>query len=177
MCPITIPQGRAIAIAWPRTVDGHAKSAAYYRIGKDGAEKETMDMDQNTVLVVDDEEDIRQSLQFLLADEGYDIVMACDGKEALDVIPLLPKPAVILLDLQMPRLDGCGVLLDLSKHPEKRDQYAIFLLTANIGLLSPDMVRMLGSEGIPVLSKPFDIDQLTAQVYSAFVRLEEQHRP
>jgi CheY-like chemotaxis protein len=135
-----------------------------------------MHMDQNTVLVVDDEEDIRQTLQFLLADEGYDVVTADDGEEALDLIPLLPSPAVILLDLQMPRLDGYGVLLDLAKHPEQRDRHAIFLLTANIGLLSPDMVRLLAREGIPVLSKPFDVDKLSAQVQSAFVRLEEHQR-
>ena len=60
-------------------------------------------MEQNTVLVVDDDKDIRESLQFLLADEGYDIVTADDGQEALDLIPLLPNPAVILLDLHMPR--------------------------------------------------------------------------
>jgi len=131
-------------------------------------------MDQNTVLVVDDNKDIRESLQLLLADEGYDIVTADDGQEALDLIPLLTNPAVILLDLQMPRLDGYGVLLDLSQHPEKRDRHAIFLLTADIGQLSPDMVRLLGSEGVPVLSKPIDIDQLKAQVHSAFFRLEEQ---
>jgi CheY-like chemotaxis protein len=132
-------------------------------------------MDQNTVLVVDDNEDIRESLQLLLADEGYDIVTADDGQEALDLIPLLPNPAVILLDLQMPRLDGYGVLLDLSKHPEMRERLSIFLLTANIGLVSPDMVRLLGKEGVPVLPKPFDIDQLKTQVHSAFTRLEEQH--
>ena len=131
-------------------------------------------MDQNTVLVVDDDKDIRESLQLLLADEGYAIVTADDGQEALDLIPLLPNPVVILLDLHMPRVDGCGVLLDLARHPEKRDQRAIFLLTANIGQLSPKMVRLLGSEGVPVLSKPFDIDQLKEHVQSAFVRLEKQ---
>ena len=132
-------------------------------------------MDQNTVLVVDDDKDIRESLQLLLADEGYAIVTADDGQEALDLIPLLPNPVVILLDLHMPRVDGCGVLLDLARHPEKRDQRAIFLLTGNIGQLSAKMVRLLGSEGVPVLSKPFDIDQLKAHVQGAFVRLEKQH--
>jgi CheY-like chemotaxis protein len=131
-------------------------------------------MGQNTVLVVDDNEDIRESLQLLLEVEGYDIVTAGDGQEALDLISLLPNPAVILLDLQMPRLDGYGVLLDLSQHPEKRDRLSVFLLTANIGQLSPDMVRLLGMEGVSVLPKPFDIDQLKAQIHSAFVRLEEQ---
>jgi CheY-like chemotaxis protein len=132
-------------------------------------------MDQNTVLVVDDDKDIQESLQLLFADEGYAIVTADDGQEALDLIPLLPNLAVILLDQHMPRVDGCGVLLDLARHPEKRDQHAIFLLTANIDLLSPDMIQLLGSEGVPVLSKPFDIDQLKAHVQGAFVRLEQQH--
>ena len=132
-------------------------------------------MEENTVLVVEDDQDIRESLQFLLADEGYAVVTAEDGQEALDLIPLLPNPAVMLLDFQMPRVDGYGVLLDLAKHPETRDRLSIFLLTANIGLCSPDMVRLLRREGIPVLSKPFDVDHLKAQVHSAFLRLDERH--
>jgi CheY-like chemotaxis protein len=139
------------------------------------AKKESIVMEQNTVLVVDDDKDIRESLRFLLADEGYAIVTADDGQEALELIPLLPNPAVILLDLQMPRLDGYAVLLDLARHPEIRDRHSIFLLTANIGQLTADMVRLLGREGVPVLPKPFDVDQLKDQVQSAFIRLDEQH--
>jgi CheY-like chemotaxis protein len=131
-------------------------------------------MEPNTVLVVEDDREIRQTLQFLLEEEGYDILTAEDGQAALKLIPLLPNPTVILLDLQMPRLDGYGVLRELANHPEYRDRHAIFLLTANIGQLSPEMVRLLGSQGVPVLLKPFDVDQLTAQVHNAFLGIEEQ---
>jgi CheY-like chemotaxis protein len=116
-----------------------------------------------------------ESLQVLLAEEGYVIVTAHDGQEALELIPLLPNPAVILLALHMPRLDGYDVLVNLAWNPEKRGRHAIFLLTANIGQLTADLVRLLGRKGVPVLSKPIDVDQLKAQVHSAFVRLEEQY--
>ena len=132
-------------------------------------------MERNTVLVVEDDKDIRESFRFLLAEEGYVIVTAHDGQEALELILPLPNPAVILLDLHMPRRDGYGVLVNLARNPKKCDWHAIFLLTANIAQLTADMMRLLGRKGVPVLSKPFDVDQLKAQVHSAFVRLEEKY--
>jgi CheY-like chemotaxis protein len=71
----------------------------------------------------------------------------------------------------MPRLDGAGVLRNLADHPEKRDNHPIFLLTANVSQLSPDMTRLLGSEGVPVLPKPFDIEKLLGEVSGAFARM------
>jgi CheY-like chemotaxis protein len=108
-------------------------------------------MKQNTVLVVEDNKDIRDGLQFFLEDERYAVVTAHDGQIALDLIPSLPKPTVILLDLKMPRVGGYGVLHRLADHPERRDRHPIFLLTANVSQLSPEMMQLLGSEGVPVL--------------------------
>jgi CheY-like chemotaxis protein len=113
-------------------------------------------MGQGTVLIVEDNADIRDSLQLLLEDEGYDTIEAQDGQEALELIPKLPEPTIILLDLMMPRLDGYGVLRHLADHPEKRDDHPIFLLTANMSQLSPEMTQLLGREGVPVLPKPFE---------------------
>jgi CheY-like chemotaxis protein len=76
----------------------------------------------------------------------------------------------------MPRLDGYGVLRDLADHPDKRDRHPIFLLTANMTQLSPEMVQLLGSQGVPVLPKPFDTERLRLQVRSAFDRLAEQEQ-
>ena len=132
-------------------------------------------LEQDTVLVVDDDESIRESLQFFLEDEGYLVVTAHDGLAAMGIIPTLAGPTVILLDLVMPRLDGYGVLRALADHPEKRDAHAIFLMTANRDRLTPAVVQLLGSLGIPVLPKPFDVEQLKEQIWSAFARLKEQH--
>jgi two-component system, OmpR family, response regulator MprA len=132
-------------------------------------------MEQDRVLIVDDDDAIRESLQSFLEDEGYGVIMARDGQAALEIIPTLPGPTVILLDLVMPRLDGLSVLRDLADHPEKRDAHPIFLMTAHMDRLSPEAVQLLGNLGIPVLPKPFDLEQLKEQIWSAFVRLKEQH--
>jgi CheY-like chemotaxis protein len=130
-------------------------------------------MAQDTVLVIEDDDAIRESLEFFLEDEGYAVITARDGQAALETIPTLPGPTVILLDLVMPKLDGFGVLRDLADHPEKRDAHPIFLMTAHVNHLSPELVQVLGKLGIPVLPKPFDLDQLKEQIWSAFARLKE----
>jgi CheY-like chemotaxis protein len=133
-----------------------------------------MEMEHNTIFIVEDDEAIREGLRFFLEDEGYTVVTAHDGQAALEILPTLAGPTVILLDLVMPRLDGYGVLRDLADNPEKRDGHPIFLMTAHVNHLTPEVAHLLGILGIPVLPKPFDLEQLKEQIRSAFVRLKEQ---
>lgn len=67
-----------------------------------------------TVLVVDDDPDIQLLLRLELQAEGYVVVTADNGLEALDRIPAI-EPAVVLLDVMMPELDGWGVLEQLEE--------------------------------------------------------------
>jgi CheY-like chemotaxis protein len=62
-----------------------------------------------TILVVDDDADVRTALAELLTDHGYRAVERADGREAEDYLRQNPAPACILLDLVMPRLDGWAV--------------------------------------------------------------------
>ena len=62
------------------------------------------------VLVVDDDADVRESLELVLRDAGYDVFLAEDGQAALDMLGFGLRPAVILLDLMMPRLNGLEFL-------------------------------------------------------------------
>jgi CheY-like chemotaxis protein len=62
--------------------------------------------EEDYVLVVDDDQDIRDSLADLLADEGHQVRVASNGREALDVLRASPRPCLILLDLMMPVMDG-----------------------------------------------------------------------
>jgi CheY-like chemotaxis protein len=59
-----------------------------------------------SVLVVEDEPDIRASLKDALEWEGYHVVAASNGREGLAALPAMPRPCVILLDLMMPVMDG-----------------------------------------------------------------------
>ncbi len=131
-------------------------------------------MVQGMVLVVEDDAAIRNTLQAALQGERYQTLVARDGQEALEIIPRLPEPTVILLDYMIPRVNGYRVLRYLADHPEKRDDHPIFLLTANVSQMSPDMVRLLGEQGIPVLLKPFDLETVLREVRSAFARIRGQ---
>lgn len=59
-----------------------------------------------TLLVVDDDPDIREVLRLLLEADGYLVTTACDGQDAQEKLEGHERPALILLDLMMPRMDG-----------------------------------------------------------------------
>jgi len=63
-------------------------------------------MQNRTVLVVDDDDDLRSLMVEMLRAEGYDVVSASDGSSALDRLAEHPQAAVIVLDLTMPGMDG-----------------------------------------------------------------------
>jgi DNA-binding NarL/FixJ family response regulator len=76
---------------------------------------------RTTVLIVDDHEDFRRSAALLLAAEGFDVVGdVADGSAALDAVVRL-RPDVVLLDVQLPELDGFAVAKQLAATPEPPD--------------------------------------------------------
>jgi CheY-like chemotaxis protein len=86
--------------------------------GTQGAGEHAMQRAQDkTVLVVDDEPNLRQYLATLLQDAGFKVVTAGDGEEAMKIIQQNP-PDFISLDLIMPRKSGHRLLRDLRKNPE-----------------------------------------------------------
>lgn len=74
-----------------------------------------------TILIVEDESVLNEAYQITLAQAGYDIISAFDGKEALELVEEV-SPDVILLDLRMPVLDGIGFLkeFDSEQHPDTK---------------------------------------------------------
>jgi CheY-like chemotaxis protein len=67
-----------------------------------------MDGQRDTVLVVDDDTSILDTVSAILSGEGYDVISAASGQEALDAVAR-SQPAVILLDMRMPVMDGWAV--------------------------------------------------------------------
>ena len=73
---------------------------------------------KKTVLIVDDEEMIRQSLEGILTDEGYDVLTASSGEEALKIIED-ELPSLVLLDIWLPGMDGIEALKAIkAAHPQ-----------------------------------------------------------
>jgi CheY-like chemotaxis protein len=70
-----------------------------------------------TVVVVDDDQDLRESIGDLLRWEGYRVEMARNGREALQVLEHMPgEPCLVLLDMMMPEMNGQQVLMALRTH-------------------------------------------------------------
>lgn len=113
-----------------------------------------------TVLIVDDSSTVRRQVGMALAQAGYDVAEACDGLEGVAAVRANPGIAVVVLDVNMPKMNGLEMLEELNCGP---------------GPLPP--VLMLTTEGHPSLVKrakesgasgwivkPFEPDQLVATV-------------
>jgi CheY-like chemotaxis protein len=83
------------------------------------------------VLVVDDDDDLRASLAELLLMYGFDVLTACNGEEALQLL-LVHRPSLILLDLKMPVMNGWQLLQALDADDELR-ALPVIVLSASLG--------------------------------------------
>jgi CheY-like chemotaxis protein len=123
------------------------------------------------VLVVDDDRAIRETLRYVLEDEGYIVEEAPDGLAALELLRGANTPHVVLLDLMMPRLDGVGVLNAVAHDQRLNAHNAYVVITANRYRLDSAANHLLADLGVPVVPKPFDMDALLAAVASAARRI------
>ena len=112
------------------------------------------------ILLVDDDDDTSDILRFFLEREGYDVLIAREGGEALRIMTERGEPDLILLDLAMPGMDGRGVMEALARHPRWVGT-PVVVLTASWDVSAPDVLA-LGADGL--LRKPVTPDELLATV-------------
>ncbi len=122
------------------------------------------------VLLVDDEDKLRRVMRDLLERDGYTVLEAKDGVEALDLVDR-DAPDVIVLDLHLPGLDGFGVLEHLRSRPEM-EHIPVVVLTARGE--EDNEVRVFEMGAVDFLSKPFRARALSARLRSVIGR-RHQH--
>jgi two-component system, sensor histidine kinase and response regulator len=115
-------------------------------------------VDQRTVLVVDDEFDIRESLRDALKDEGYDVHLASNGQEALDLLPQLPRPCAVILDILMPVMSGAETFRTIRATPSLADVPVL------ISTSDPSRAPATAL----VMKKPISLDRLLVMVDALF---------
>ncbi|MDF2676163.1 MAG: DNA-binding response regulator [Bacillota bacterium] len=122
------------------------------------------------ILVVEDEDDIRNLIKINLEDEGYNVFSACNGLEALKILKN-ESVNLILLDVMMPRLDGFNLLRKI----REESTVLVIFLTAR----SDDMDKVLGLElgADDYLAKPFSMNELLARVKAQLRRNHEYTLP
>ena len=112
-----------------------------------------------TLLLVEDDPEIRESIAEVLREAGRKVVCASDGLDALAKLDVVERPCLILLDLMMPRMDGIEFLRRLNKHPRSKD-FPVLVLSAHGTVQQAEVYPgVLGT-----LRKPFDIGQLLSWV-------------
>jgi CheY-like chemotaxis protein len=118
-------------------------------------------MSKKTVLVIDDEEGIRDTLRFALELEGWEVHTAKNGKEGLKAIQETPRIDLIFVDLMMPIMNGWEFIA-ATKNDPSLSSIPIVIVTAfpEIATRFPD--KAPGLTQYPVLSKPFNLDAVIA---------------
>jgi len=122
------------------------------------------------VLLVDDEDQLRRVMKDLLERQGYSVVEARDGAQALDAVDR-HAPDIILLDLNLPGVDGYSVLSQLRSRPVTR-QIPVIVLTAKGDEDNEVRVLQLGADDF--LTKPFRAKALAARLESTLARRRGQ---
>ena len=118
-----------------------------------------------TILVVEDDPDLRLVHSEILSNEGYEVVTAADGIEALEVVESQGPPAMILLDLRMPRMNGWDLAERLRQRPGWRD-IPIIVVAAHYRIA--DEAAAIGADAW--LHKPVSIDMLLRVVGQVYAR-------
>jgi len=115
---------------------------------------------QETLLIIDDEIQIRRLLEITLSAKGYKIVKAGDGKEGL-IAAANAQPSCIILDLGLPDADGLEILKQL------REWYQKPIIILSVRNSEDDVIRALDSGANDYLTKPFRTGEMLARIRSA----------
>ena len=123
-------------------------------------------MDRHTILIVDDDSNVRELLRVNCAAQGLNVLTAGDGAEALRMVEQ-HIPELVILDVMMPEMDGWEVCKQI--RDKYQDSIKVVMLTAK------DTARdkIIGKNILKAdeyLTKPFDIDELLATVHRLLLR-------
>tara|TARA_R110002073_G_scaffold74100_3_gene181145 strand:- start:47642 stop:48088 length:447 start_codon:yes stop_codon:yes gene_type:complete len=132
----------------PDAFDGGARTDSQSDLGRPG--------EGLTLLLADDDAQLREALTMHLESRGYDVTEAADGEAALaEATRLIPDIAI--LDIVMPGANGWDVARSLRKNPETKDIRLLMLSGIGKDVLGPNLPILGGDVG---LDKPFELDEL-----------------
>jgi diguanylate cyclase (GGDEF)-like protein len=143
--------------------------------GTDAAPPSPPENGGDSILVVDDEAHLRKILKFHLEASGFRVLVAEDGVQALEIAKR-EQPALILLDLMMPKMSGNEVCRELKVEPTTRF-IPVIILTAKTG--SEEKVRQMENGAQDYITKPFSLAEVLVRVKSmiAWSRMQRHANP
>lgn len=129
--------------------------------------------DKQTILVVDDEQDLLDLIEYNLKKEGFKVLKAEDGKEGIKVARK-QNPDLVLLDIMMPKMDGLEVV-EVMRNDEALKRIPIIFLTARGD--EKTEVEGLNKGGDDYITKPISTTKLISRIKAVLRRFEETEEP
>ncbi|MDX1617834.1 MAG: response regulator transcription factor [Balneolaceae bacterium] len=129
--------------------------------------------DKQTILVVDDEQDLLDLIEYNLKKEGFDVLKAEDGEEGIKVARRT-SPDLVLLDIMMPKMDGLEVV-DFMRNDDDLKRIPIIFLTARGD--EKTEVEGLNKGGDDYITKPISTTKLISRIKAVLRRFEETEEP
>jgi two-component system alkaline phosphatase synthesis response regulator PhoP len=116
-----------------------------------------------TVMIIDDEQDLKEMLSLLLESNGFKTVSASNGKDALKILKQLEqKPDLVIIDMFMPEMSGRQVCENIRKDEKLKDLKLAFLTVAAFSNYGKQMLKELNV--LDYILKPYDIDDLIRRI-------------
>ena len=113
-----------------------------------------------TIVIADDEPHVLRSLEFILKKQGYKVITAVNGEEALEKVRG-NEPDLVFLDIQMPKMDGNSVLRNLRDDPKYKDLYIVMITAKG---QEADRLHSLESGANEYVTKPYSPRKLVGRV-------------
>lgn len=120
-----------------------------------------MNAGQDYLLIVEDDPDILKLLDATLTFKGYRVITAHNGKEALEILQI-KRPAIVIADIMMPKLDGFGLVHRIRINPETRDIPVVFISATYVTREDHEFALNIGATRF--LQKPVDLEQFLMTV-------------
>jgi CheY-like chemotaxis protein len=107
------------------------------------------------IIIIEDDKDIRESMELLLDSEGYGVESFADGRAALARLHKSPEPCLVFLDMLMPIMNGWEFMEEFKKHPATIVPIPVYLCSASA---TKEDSKIMGCRGF--IKKPFDLTLL-----------------
>jgi CheY-like chemotaxis protein len=121
-----------------------------------------------SVLVVDDDSDFLELIEFNLELAGFEVAVAASGPEALKIVSRQPQPTVILLDTTMPEMSGLEVLSEL-KHNKDTENIPVFMFTGKT--MKDDIAAAFDIGADDYITKPVEMKKLGRLIKDKLAKL------
>jgi len=120
-----------------------------------------MNAGQDYLLIVEDDPDILKLLDATLTFRGYRVITAHNGREGLEAIQL-KRPAIVIADIMMPKLDGFGLVHRIRINPETRDIPVVFITATYVTHEDREFALNIGATRF--IQKPVDLEKFLATI-------------